>query len=540
MRLSNLSRPRAWVALGVALATTAVALAQQPTLVGTLDGHVDPVYSIAWTPDGKAIVTGGFDSTLRYWDAETRKELKKYDVQPATLVLSVSPSPDGTKIATGSLDKSARIWLKPGSAATKSIDNLPAGSHALASSPDGKRVAFAAAKTVNLWDMIAPVPQALNGHAADIESLAWRGDGAQVASGDKGRAIRLWNGPDGAPQGLIETPSDTVLGLAYHPNNAQLISAGSDGLARLWQLPLVEPKVVEAKGPVKVVAFSLDGNRVATAGDDKIVRVWNVNDGALIKEIPAPDQPVVAVALKSDGSQVVFALANKTIRVCNVADGAEVKKIENVPTPVTALAFQMDGGRFATAGEDNQIRVYDVATIKEVKAMPGHTARINTLVWAPNDANALYSGSADKTAKMWNINEGKPARDFPGHGDAVTTVTTTRNGVWIATGSADKAIRIFQTGDAKLLATVNGHAGPVTSVGFSENNTRLASGSADNTVRFWDITNPAAPRELQDLSAHAAAIVGVPIRSRATCVASSPASTARLGSKTRSRKSWST
>ena len=140
---------------------------------------------------------------------------------------------------------------------------------------------------------------------------------------------------------------------------------------------------------------------------------------------------------------MVFALANKTIRVCNVGDGAEVKKIENLPTPVTALAFQMDGGRFATAGEDNQIRVYDVAMGKEVKAMGGHSARINSLAWAPNDANSLYSGSADKTAKLWNINDAKPVRDFGGHGDAVLNVTTTRNGAWLATGSADKAIRLF-------------------------------------------------------------------------------------------------
>ena len=56
-----------------------------------------------------------------------------------------------------------------------------------------------------------------------------------------------------APQGVIETPADTVLGLAYTPNNQQLVSAGSDGLTRLWQLPVADPRLIDAKGPVKVV-----------------------------------------------------------------------------------------------------------------------------------------------------------------------------------------------------------------------------------------------------------------------------------------------
>src|SRR5206468_1889305 len=144
-------------------------------------------------------------------------------------------------------------------------------------------------------------------------------DGAQIASGDKARQIRLWNGPDGAPQGVIETPADTVLGLAYHPNNQQVVSAGSDGLARLWQLPLVEPRVIDANGPLKVFALSPDGSKVATGGEDKVVRIWNPADGKSIKEIPGPDQAIVAVAFKADGNQVAFALANKTIRVCNAA-----------------------------------------------------------------------------------------------------------------------------------------------------------------------------------------------------------------------------
>ena len=91
-----------------------------------------------------------------------------------------------------------------------------------------------------------------------MASAAWRQDGSQLATGDKSHTIRLWKG-DFSPDGLIETPADGVLGLAYVPGQPLLVSAGSDGLARLWQLPVVEPKRLDAKGPLCVFAVSHDG-----------------------------------------------------------------------------------------------------------------------------------------------------------------------------------------------------------------------------------------------------------------------------------------
>src|SRR6476660_174321 len=115
----------------------------------------------------------------------------------------------------------------------------------------------------------------LAGHAGDVESVAWRADGAQIASGDKARTIRLWNAPDGAAQGVIETPAESVLGLAYLPDNKQLVSGGPDGVARLWALPLVDPRTIDAKGEVKAFAITPDSTKIATGGGDKMIRIWN-------------------------------------------------------------------------------------------------------------------------------------------------------------------------------------------------------------------------------------------------------------------------
>ena len=96
---------------------------------------------------------------------------------------------------------------------------------------------MAAGRSVRIWNLVKNASiKELEGFASEVESVAWRQDGKQIAAGDRSHTIRLWKG-DFTPDGVIETPADAVLGLAYVPEKPMLVSAGSDGIARLWQLP---------------------------------------------------------------------------------------------------------------------------------------------------------------------------------------------------------------------------------------------------------------------------------------------------------------
>ena len=119
---------------------------------GTLDGHTDPVYAIAWSPDGKTLATAGFDNTVRLWDAATRKEIKKFEGH-TKLVLAVAIAPDGKHILSGSQDNTAKIWDVPTSGPAKTFAGHPAALEALAVKPDGKQFAAAAGKSVKVWDL---------------------------------------------------------------------------------------------------------------------------------------------------------------------------------------------------------------------------------------------------------------------------------------------------------------------------------------------------------------------------------------------------
>ena len=96
-------------------------MAQQATVVGTLEGHTDPVYAVAWSPDGKTLATASFDSTIRLWDATTRKEIKKYEGH-SKLALAVAIAPDGKHILSGGQDNPAKIWDYPTSGPAKTFE----------------------------------------------------------------------------------------------------------------------------------------------------------------------------------------------------------------------------------------------------------------------------------------------------------------------------------------------------------------------------------------------------------------------------------
>ena len=120
---------------------------QQASIVGKLQGHTSPVYSVAWSPDGKSIATAAFDNTVRLWDVAGRKEIKKFDGH-TKLVLSVAISPNGKQILSGSQDNTAKIWDWPVLSPSKTMGGHPGPVQALAVKPDGKLVAAASGKSI--------------------------------------------------------------------------------------------------------------------------------------------------------------------------------------------------------------------------------------------------------------------------------------------------------------------------------------------------------------------------------------------------------
>ncbi|MEV6981268.1 caspase family protein [Sphaerisporangium sp. NPDC051017] len=317
--------PARWPA-GVALAIVSVimvgiiivvGLAQRPTQHASFDPGTNWVRSIAYSPGGASFAAGSDDGLVRVVDPKTNSGLA---VLPGHLgpVRAVAYSPDGKSLATGSDDRTVKIWNIATGTATVTLRRHTGAVESVAYSPDGRRLASAGDDgVVLLWDLTARVPTAvaLTAGTGPVYAVAFGPGGKHLASGGKDGKVRVWDTRDTArAPDVLTGHTAPVRSLSYRSAFETFLGAASEFLAsasddktvRVWNIDDRSTfyTLTEHTGPVRVVTYSPDGMSLATASDDRTVRLWAVGErqgGVLVTASAA----VPSVAFSADGKFVL-------------------------------------------------------------------------------------------------------------------------------------------------------------------------------------------------------------------------------------------
>jgi DNA-binding beta-propeller fold protein YncE len=249
-----------------------------------LKGHDSGVTDVAFSPDGKHIVTASWDKTARVWDAETGKPIGEPLTGHTGSVRSAAFSPDGKRIVTASEDKTARLWdAETGKPIGEPLTGHTGSVRSAAFSPDGKRIVTASHDmTARLWDAETgkPIGQPLTGHTFRVSSAAFSPSGKRIVTTSWDKTARLWNAETGKPIGQPLTGhAHVVQSAAFSPDGKRIVTVSSDKTARLWDAETGRPIGEPLTGHTDVVwsaAFSPDGKRIVTTSWDKTARLWDI------------------------------------------------------------------------------------------------------------------------------------------------------------------------------------------------------------------------------------------------------------------------
>jgi WD40 repeat protein len=295
-----------------------------------------------------------------------------------------------------------------------------------------------------------------------ITALAFSPDGSRIAASGY-HEINLWKSADGALDRRIQGLSERIYGIAYSGDGKWLATASGDpgqyGIARLWAVQAdgtAKPvrDLAESQDVVFAVAPSPDGKRLATAGADRVVRVFDAETGKILTQIEDHADWIFDLAFSPDGKRLATASRDKTSKVFDIEKKESLVTFTGHGQPVYTVAFTPEGKAVATGGEDNAIRIWSFdGEAKQVRQVGGFGGPVFKLRYSP-DGKILAACSADKSVRIFKADNGARVRSLQGHTDWVYSLAISRDSKALASGSWDGEVRLWSLADGKPLRTI--------------------------------------------------------------------------------------
>jgi WD40 repeat protein len=511
----------------------------------SLEGHVGSVRSVAVTPDGRQIVSGALDNTVKVWELDTGRLVRSLEGH-TDWVRSVAITPDGRQVVSGANDQTIRVWDLDTGRLVRSLKGHTAAVTSVAITPDGRQVVSGALdNTVKVWKLdTGRLVRSLEGHTGPVWSVAvtpdckaspeGRGEGGQqVISGSHDQTIKVWELDTGRLVRSLEGHTGPVWSVAVTPDSVAS-PEGSGG------------------GSCQVVSGSHDQTiKVWDLGSGRLVRSLEGHTGSVWSVVVTPDRAASPEGSGGSGRQVVSGALDNTIKVWELDTGRLIRSLEGHAGPIWSVAVTPDraaspegsgggGYQVVSGAEDQVIKVWELSSGRLVHSLAGHTGPVWSVAVTP-DGRQVVSGSHDQTIKVWELDTGRLVRSLKGHTAAITSVAiipdrgreaspegSGGSGRQVVSGALDKTVKVWELDTGRLVCSLEGHTGPVRSVavtpdcgaspeGSGGSGRQVVSGAADNTVKVWELSSG---RLIRSLEGHTAAVTSVAITSNGRQVVS--------------------
>ncbi len=414
-----------------------------------------PVYDVAFSPNGKQLVSAMYDGTVMVREAQNGRDIRSLRAHRSS-VMRLAFARDG-RLATASDGGLAKVWHMDSGQALLALNAHAYTIGGLAFSPDGKHLATASGGTVKVWD---------------------------AHRGQETRVLRT----------ATEKLDDSLIchaSLSVDPDNRHIAVVDGDRLS-VWDMDSGQ-RVPTLGCDATAAAFSPDGKHVACAS----AAGWLSSAMMTIRDMPTGRNERTQklngagghndrMIFSPDGNLLAGGFGT-SVRVWDVATGREQTRLKGKQTNSIALAFSPDGRRLAISPLNQpEVGIWDLQSGRQYQTLKRHLDRVGGVAFSPDGAQ-LATASWDRTLRICDAITGvEKLPPLRGHGGAALCVAYHPKGKRLASGSWDQTVRVWDTETGEETLCLYGHTRPVRAVAFSPDGNVLVSTSDDGTVRIWD------------------------------------------------------
>lgn len=481
------------------------------SILGTLSGHSDLIWSVAFSPDKQRLASGSADSTIRIWLAGTGRPhtILKGHVGPVFLV---AWHVDGSKLASASTDGDVVLWDTNSWEEAARLSGHNGAALSAAFSPTNNHVATTSGDHVLLWDAVTYERIAVfPGFESPVRHLAFSSDGGLLAAYSKTYGIKVWDTNIWENHVRLATGLEVPnsKSLIFEPGTRTLYWGTNNGQIYRANLSLLshhEPDkrrysevfLSQLGSPVNSLDFSPDGSLLAIGFSNSDIQLWDMSKKERFTELSGYSGDILQVDFSPEGDKLVSASYDKSLRVWSVDHRPSAFEPARHESQIESIAFSPKGKRIASATK-HQVKVWDTNTGRPTVVLEGQADAFYTDCTFSPGGDQIATTSRDGLLRLFNAETGALQTELKGHWDVTYAVDYSPDGTQLVTGSADRTIMLWDLAEKAPIHTFRGHEHLVRDVAFSPNGKLLASTSFDKTVGLWD---PAKGARIADLRGH--------------------------------------
>lgn len=496
--------------------------------VGNLQAQEGLITDVAFSPDGKHILTVVEKGFARLWQADGFKAASNFKIPAHSAATIISADPGKPEVVLAGLDRIIKRVF-PRDMATQVFERghneLVTGLKAWA----GGRslVSWGKDKLVLVWDGEAGrILTQFKAHQEQVTEVAPNPTRNLVASYDHKSGIKVWDACQGLVGRTFSCGESEVHGLTFSPDGHTLFAGGRDMLVRAWDVrgrPMIAGFALAKIRPVKkqmksdrkfkamieasskaikrgsyAMAHTLLRDAQALPGYERsevaLELLWRMREhGSRVRlhggwNRKSLETPSAVMDVRFSPSAITFltAHADHAIRMWSTKTGECLKVLSGHTNLVACLDLSLNGREAISGSDDRTVRLWDLNTGRNVSTFKGHLQSVSCVAYS-QDGTLVVSGSWDSTVRLWRLPEGSLLRAFKGHEDRVTAAVFINDSDHVVSAGFEGLVKMWEVSSGRLLRELRGHKGRVTCMALSSQGDLLLTGSSDGTVRIWDV-----------------------------------------------------